>query len=978
MPRLLLNGSWETGLDRHYTAAAPVPGLAGDPAVIDAAARWYRREVALPEGSWTHATLELAGARFRPAVFVNGEKVSEAEGGMALTFHPLAHAAVRPGGTFTLEVALASLNEVPVGDASRIPPADRWRSNVSSCLWDDVRLHLHGSARIAAVRPRLVPATPRVLNLDWQIAADALPAKATLTATLEDLHGSVLATRTTPVTAAAGHTALQVGDLPLWSPEQPVLHTLRVHLAAGDVLLDEVAFPYAPRDFRIVGKHFHLNGQPVRLRAGSVVWHRWCRDPEAGPTGLAWDAAWFERHIIQRLKSHGANTLRFHLGMPPESLLELCDRHGLLVQAEWSFFHNVDGTRESLLQQWRHWLDLCARHPSVVLVHAWNEHEGPEVQTALEAITELAADYPQFVYSHKDVMHPHKYWWSLFENVGVYYDSVEEFPQPIMVDEFGGNYLDGDGNPGGYPTVRESMLRFLGRNHTAEQRLELQCDSYARVAEYWRRLAGGGAAGFSPFCILGSREDGNHLFMGPIASARPKPVWSALTAAYAPVSVSLDLWDRNFLPGQAIPLAVQLFNETSIPQGVQVQVRIAPDPMRPAAAAPYSAGGRADYLYGPPRLQHMLAPHSTYRLTTPPVAISDEEGHWMIEAEMENPPGGVGHAVVSRWGVQTVAPTLPPALVGKRVGLLAAEPELVALLKSQNLADDGTHADVLLTSRVVWDHLPAHLAAIEDALRAGRHVVMLDVGPRPLGEGYPTEGIQRHLQGQPRAADHVDICTLPLGLQGSFRLMPEPESCLHPAPDVDALWWHLPRRATQLWNGLKGGLIVPAADMELVGLAPEAFLQAWTARGADAALIRGEHYMAYELAGFFDFSVGHSDAVGKRLRDKVRFLVDDAPALAQAINPNAPLKLHDLSALYRASSAGQARELIPLANAGKNLTRVPVMQVNFATGSGCLVLSQLLTAGRLAPGFGENTAYGIRFDPAAVQMTLNMLARVVA
>jgi hypothetical protein len=36
--------------------------------------------------------------------------------------------------------------------------------------------------------------------------------------------------------------------------------------------------------------------------------------------------------------------------------------------------------------------------------------------------------------------------------------------------------------------------------------------------------------------------------------------------------------------------------------------------------------------------------------------------------------------------------------------------------------------------------------------------------------------------------------------------------------------------------------------------------------------------------------------------------------------------------------------------------------------------SQLLTAGRLAPGFGQPGLYGIRYDPAAAQFVLNMLA----
>lgn len=39
-----------------------------------------------------------------------------------------------------------------------------------------------------------------------------------------------------------------------------------------------------------------------------------------------------------------------------------------------------------------------------------------------------------------------------------------------------------------------------------------------------------------------------------------------------------------------------------------------------------------------------------------------------------------------------------------------------------------------------------------------------------------------------------------------------------------------------------------------------------------------------------------------------------------------------------------------------------------------MILSQLLTAGRLAPGFGQPGLYGLRYDPAAAQLVVNMLA----
>ncbi len=148
---LNLNGPWQCGLDRQYDRTVTVPGLAGDPAAVTPGELWYRREVHLPDGEWTRATLRLNGARFAPRVYVDGEEVSSAAGGMAPTIHRLDHPAVTPGSTVTLEIALTNLDDLPGDDASRIPWADRWRSNISSCLWDDVTLITHRDAWICRV-----------------------------------------------------------------------------------------------------------------------------------------------------------------------------------------------------------------------------------------------------------------------------------------------------------------------------------------------------------------------------------------------------------------------------------------------------------------------------------------------------------------------------------------------------------------------------------------------------------------------------------------------------------------------------------------------------------------------------------------------------------------------------------------------------------------------------------------------------------
>jgi hypothetical protein len=71
-----LNGEWEYGLDREYQGVCDVPGITLDPEEVTKGTLWYKRLVELPVGDWNTAVLELKGARFRPAVYIDGNKSS--------------------------------------------------------------------------------------------------------------------------------------------------------------------------------------------------------------------------------------------------------------------------------------------------------------------------------------------------------------------------------------------------------------------------------------------------------------------------------------------------------------------------------------------------------------------------------------------------------------------------------------------------------------------------------------------------------------------------------------------------------------------------------------------------------------------------------------------------------------------------------------------------------------------------------------
>ena len=965
---LNLNGLWETGIDRNYDRKAETPGINTDPARFSAGTVWYKRSVRLPDGDWTYATLQLKGARFSPEVYVDGVSVSQKNGGMAPTFHLLKSENVRPANTIILEIALASLSNISESDASYIARADHWRSNISSYLWDDVILKFHKEIRIA----RLIPfydINKKTVKLRYeleQIADMISPRSYSVNIGISDKQRGNLVQKECTECDLKGEIEIYYGDkLQLWTHLNPVLYNLNIQITDGERILDEDEINIGIREFEVKGKQFLLNNDPCKIGSGTVVWHRWSRN--ADESDIIYDTAWFVRNVIVPLKERGANTLRFHLGTPPERFLDLCDKYGLMVQYEWSFFHGMPASKESLTEQWRNWLDHGMKHPSAVLIHPYNETEGEQLKTAWNALDEILPEYPDLVMEDRDVLHVHKYWWSLFENLGLYYNSYNEFPKAIMVDEFGGNYLDGDSNMGLYTTVNETFLRFAGRGNTAEQRLYHHTISNSRVAEYWRRT---GAAGFSPFCILGSREDGSNWYLGNTRNGKLKPVWNALTAAWSPKSVSLEIWDRNFIPGQRVVLPLYFFNDTRAEEDFEVRVSVED-----------AEGKEMTGQSLRKRLSSFSKEIDTFALILPLA-----EGKYTIKAELLNPTPQVKHHVISEWQVNVFNLKIDKQVRNLKIAIPSYETELLkfsAVNHLKRVRPGNRKADVVLLSSKTWNKIAQKdnetTSLIEKAVNSGVNVIMLDIGDKFLGQGYLDDDARlSFLQGRYQLSEKVDNkYDIGNGIELSFNRIAEPESHIHADKNNNMLWENIPPDHTWVWNGLRGGLIVPAANMKISGLSRPAFTTNWISKGAEENKIKGSGYYAYGLEGFYRFSQLPADQkIIKELKASVKFLVEDAPALKGSINPDAPVEITDLVSEYNASGKGSALNIEPLVNCGRNLIQTPVMKIDFGRGKGNLILSQLIMNDRLVDSGEAPGLYDIRYDVVTCQFLINMLKTV--
>lgn len=960
-----LNGTWDCGLNRSYNRNVTVPSIPLDATQMTEGKLWYKKEIKLPKGDWEYATLILKGARFSPEVYVDGTLISSKNGGMAQTSHLLKGNSIKPGNTIVLEIALKSLKDIPITDASYIPIADQWRSNISSCLWDDVLLEFHGEARISRIIPFTnIEDSTLIVKYETDIYKNKKK-KYRAECQIFDSGNNILASGQ----SNNNEIKLSISKCKLWTPQTPHLYKLKIKLYDEEHLISTKEINYAPRKFCVQDKQFYLNNKPCKIRGGSIVWHRWVRNEEGQQ--LAWDTIWFKKNVIMRLKEHGANLLRFHLGNPPKRILELCDRYGLLVQYEWSFFHGMPASEKSLIEQLKPWLDEAMEHPSVAIIHPYNETEGEkQIKTMWNALNRLIPDYPPLVLEDRETIHIHKYWWSLFENLGLYYDSYDQFPKAIMVDEFGGNYLDGKGNFGGYPTIPESYMRFLGKENTREMRLQHLSESNAKVAEYWRRI---GAAGFSPFVILSSWEDGNHWFLNDLKDGEPKPVWNALTAAYSPRSISIDLWDRNFLPSQKIKLPIYLFNDESFVGKMNVRLRIK---------------NKNNKIFFEKIIMWNAKPYSR-DIHYENVNMPSDCGDYIIEAELLNKPESVMYPVISTWNFRVFTPSAPNSLKEIKIGVSSKDKELQTFLSETGIKSTdlfSKDADILLTSQNVWEQIEKNDTVLknlfEESISKGKSVILLDVGLKCLGQGYPKDKNELGpLQGVAVVENKPTFWTdLFGGIKLGFKEVAEPESHIQINLDkYSDLGFNFDVSQGWLWNGLRGGLIVPAADMEFEGLNQQSFISQWVSRGADKKKIKSSSYYAYELQGYYAFSTLDNDLkTQNQLREKVRFLVDDAPALSVSINPNAPIQITNIALGYQKASNGIAENQYVLASAGKNLTRSPLVEINFGSNKGKLIISQLLTAGRLSKeSLGKAGQYDIRYDPSAVQLVLNLISRTV-
>ena len=100
--------------------------------------------------------------------------------------------------------------------------------------------------------------------------------------------------------------------------------------------------------------------------------------------------------------------------------------------------------------------------------------------------------------------------------------------------------------------------------------------------------------------------------------------------------------------------------------------------------------------------------------------------------------------------------------------------------------------------------------------------------------------------------------------------------------------------------------------------------------------------------------------------------MEDAPSLAEQVDPDAGVNVEHISRRYRSLPERSGR-LEPVAVCGHALERAVIVSLRLDGVGGRILLSQLLTGGRLHPRFAQSGVYGVHYDPEMACLVLNMM-----
>lgn len=218
-----------------------------------------------------------------------------------------------------------------------------------------------------------------VVEVSSRIANESLgTASPVLRTRLLNGSGTIVSSEESVVTVRKGDDAtarhrMYISNPALWSVDSPSLYSVEAELIHGEHT-DEVIIPLGIRSLQLDPKNgLRINGESVKLR-GACIHH------DNGILGAV-SVPEAEDRRVRILKGAGFNAIRSSHNPASPSLLEACDRHGMLVVDEafdmWTEGKQPFDYSTSFSDWWERdveaMVEKCVNHPSVIMYSIGNE-----------------------------------------------------------------------------------------------------------------------------------------------------------------------------------------------------------------------------------------------------------------------------------------------------------------------------------------------------------------------------------------------------------------------------------------------------------------------------------------------------------------------------------------------------------------------------------------------------------------------------
>lgn len=337
----------------------------------------YKKTIVKPEDA-AKTYIRFGAASKKAEIYVNGEKLGEHSGGFSsFTLDLTGHL---KDGENELMVVVNNSNQLPIyprmADFTFFGGLYRGAELITFTSEDHFAVDIWGADGLF-VTPGADGSVKVSVHTDSE-----LPIKVELA----DAEGGVCANAQGTADGKELVLQMKTENPHLWDGlEDPYLYTVKAVLGDGE---DEIAAKIGFRSYQVdAARGFFLNGRSYPLHG--VTRHQ-CRE------NMGW-AITEREHMedIAIIREIGANTIRLGHYQHAQELLDLCDRHGLILWAEIPFITVYDNRREAdenLRTQMKELICQNFNHPAICFWGLANELGiGGESEPMIAMLKELNA-----------------------------------------------------------------------------------------------------------------------------------------------------------------------------------------------------------------------------------------------------------------------------------------------------------------------------------------------------------------------------------------------------------------------------------------------------------------------------------------------------------------------------------------------------------------------------------------------------------